>query len=372
MVYPRRTYIPINQIHSLPMLASHSPTFPDTIGVDAVPPRVEGTDAVLPRDLEATGQAIATPPVVCELCYKGFRCKEDLVDHCKCMHGNFVEYREHVFWKAQEHGLHPQAWWQRRSILSAHAFFHRFSIPGSHVNDYCRSFDKAVPRRMEACAICAVKDWIEHRTRMYLFAEPDGRRSRIFQESDGQDHEEIQGIQCYETEESNNSTDEPPPDASHFYHTKKDCLCIAKPDKVDKILGVQHYIAAWPKIPIEELHASSVQHPRHPSMRWLLHSRRVAKHTAQPNNSAQPDNAAVWQEAEHGVRPPVHAPRCAGVGKEDEAVWVCFHCARCLCQQHPEMPDLALANWMWLGRVYHLYIETSRLPCAYSSDWDGL
>ena len=101
MVDPKRIYIPIDQIQSLPRLASHCPPSPEMLGVDAVPPRVEGTDAEPPRVLDAAGQAFATPPVVCELCHKGFRCKEDLISHCNCMHGDFVEYRKHVFWKAE-------------------------------------------------------------------------------------------------------------------------------------------------------------------------------------------------------------------------------------------------------------------------------
>ena len=50
--------------------------------------------------------------------------------------------------------------------------------------------------------------------------------------------------------ESNNSIGTPPLAASHFYYTKDDSLCIGQPHKIDKILGVQHYIAAWPKIPV--------------------------------------------------------------------------------------------------------------------------
>ena len=222
-----------------------------------------------PRVVEAAGQALATPPVVCELCHKGFRCKEDLICHCNGVHGNFAEYRKHVFWKAQEYGLRPLAAWQKRSILNSQATFHRLSIPGAGVNDHCRSIDKAVPRRMEACAICAVKEWIEKRTQIYLFAKPDGRRSRILEGLTEQVHDE--------EETSHNSSGATPPAGANCFYTKNSSLCIGDPDKVDKILGVQHYIAAWPKIPTEELHASSVQHPRHPNMRWLLHSRRVPK-----------------------------------------------------------------------------------------------
>ena len=394
MVDPKIMYIPIDQIQSLPKLASHCPPSPEMLGVDTVPPRVEGTYTEPPHVPETAGQAIATPPVVCELCHKGFRCKEDLHSHCKFVHGDFVEYRKHVFWKAQKHGLYPLEWWQKRSILGAHAFFQRFSIPGANVNDFCRRIDEAVPRRMEACAICAVKDWIEHRTPVYLFAKPDGRRSRFHFQTSEQGTEECSHVQGSEAEEADNSSGASPPSASNIWHTKNGHLCIAEPGEVDKILGVQHYIAAWPQIPSEELHASSVQHPHHPSMRWLLHSRRVPKHDVQFNNCTGADGATASQEtghgvrppvrmprcagageedatqfnnfsgadgttasqeADHGVRPPVHMPRCAGVGKEEETVWACFECAQKLCKERPEMPPLALANWMWLGRVHHLF-----------------
>ena len=114
MVEPKRTYIPIDQIKSLPTLASQCPSLTGTLGVDAMPPRVEGQDAVPPRFVEATGQTVATAPVVCELCHKGLRCKEDVIDHCKCVHGDFAEYRKHVLWKAQQYGLHRQPWWQKK------------------------------------------------------------------------------------------------------------------------------------------------------------------------------------------------------------------------------------------------------------------
>ena len=82
MVVPKSIYIPSDEIRSLPMLASYCTPFKAPPNVDAVPSRVA----------EDTGQAIATPPVVCELCHQGFRCKEDLIQHCYALHGNYAEY----------------------------------------------------------------------------------------------------------------------------------------------------------------------------------------------------------------------------------------------------------------------------------------
>ena len=175
-------------------------------------------DAVPPFSRESRGQALSTPPVVCELCHKGFRCKEDLFRHCGVVHGDYVEYRKHVFWKAQKHGLHPLQWWHKRAMLSAHAFFHRFSIPNG-INDYCKNIDKAVPRRMEACAICAVKDWIENRQEIYLFAKPTGRQHISSTLASGGTNIESH----YEDEEVDGVQEVLATDKA-FNYTKEDCL----------------------------------------------------------------------------------------------------------------------------------------------------
>ena len=41
---------------------------------------------------------------------------------------------------------------------------------------------------------------------------------------------------------------------------------------INELLDVRKYIEAWPLIPTDELHASSVQHPSFPQYRWLLQS----------------------------------------------------------------------------------------------------
>ena len=154
-----------------------------------------------------------------------------IVSACTPIFQSIVSTR---FWKAQEHGLYTQQWWHKRKMLNDHALFRQTSIPASGVNDYCRNVDKAVPRRMEACAICAVKDWIEQRVQIYLFAKPNGRTSRFFNVSSQQVHGESEGIHGYETEESNNNSGEQPPAASGSYYKKDDCLCIGEPDKVEQ------------------------------------------------------------------------------------------------------------------------------------------
>ena len=131
-------YMPACDIHSLQALASHSlPLHVCESG--AASPRVEdgaaspraedgSNDALAPRvavvqTLEASQQAIASPPVVCELCHKGFIGRDTLAAHCNQAHGNWAEYRKRLFFMAWQAGLRPLLPWVKRSMLHSHAFF---------------------------------------------------------------------------------------------------------------------------------------------------------------------------------------------------------------------------------------------------------
>ena len=109
---------------------------------------------------------------------------------------------------------------------------------------------------------------------------------------------------------------------------------------IHALLDVMNYIPVVPLAPPEELHASSVQHPRFPTMRWLLHTRRVPVLQSTDSAADGADDAR---------------PRCAGVGREDVPCWLCHHCASHLCSQNPRMPPQALANWNWGGREHPKY-----------------
>ena len=125
-----------------------------------------------------------------------------------------------------------------------------------------------------------------------------------------------------------------------------------------KFLGVEHYARAMPRIPLEELHASSVQHPKHDSYRWLLHSRRVPTQQMRAHGAQEPVRP-------HGAQEPVREcpgeqeeqrPSCAGVAVEDRTVWVCKQCRDALCvKKEIGMPGPALANLMWGGREHPAY-----------------
>ena len=100
--------------------------------------------------------AIAHPPVMCEICHEGFIGKECLLKHCKAKHGNWAEYRKHVFWKAGQEGLQPFQAWEKRAMVHSFAFFQNFSVPSSPTNEWTRrALTDATPRVQKACVVCA-------------------------------------------------------------------------------------------------------------------------------------------------------------------------------------------------------------------------
>ena len=118
---------------------------------------------------------------------------------------------------------------------------------------------------------------------------------------------------------------------------------FAEPDKIDKLLSVEVYAQYMPTIPVEELHASSVQHPTHPQYRWLLHSRRVPKLEQSPEDETR----SVASKSTHPS-----GFRCAGIGDAEQRAYICKVCRNALCRENPVMPWCALANLFWGGREH--------------------
>ena len=192
-ISPKQIYIPADKIQEcLHTLASHSmPLHASGRDIaksdeDAVPSRVPHVSCH-----EGPGQAIVTAPVVCELCHEGFIGKDALCRHCEKVHGNWAEYRKRVFFEATKAGLHPQEPWVKRAMLQSHSFFLRYYVPSSY-NDWTTKVDQAVPRRQEACAICARLDWLEGRYPMYLFAKAEGtlKKADLFYDRSTDDDED--------------------------------------------------------------------------------------------------------------------------------------------------------------------------------------
>ena len=205
-----------------------------------------------------------------------------------------------------------------------------------------KATQKAVPRREEACAVCAVKDWLENRHPVYLFQTPTGATTTWRQYYYQTEVDDV----CAEEDAEENcpASGEPHPARGALLVTGDGAFCFGPKERVHAILDVQRYVTQWPLIPMAELHASSVEHPDDRSMRWLLHSRRVP--CIEPSNAPQFAGEASL-------------PWSAGVGDKERIVWCCTLCVEALCQQHPRMPPLALANSFFGGRHHPLFREAS-------------
>jgi hypothetical protein len=290
--------------------------------------------------VEAAGRAVVTALVSCQLCGIGFSSRNSLRNHCENVHGNFAEYRKRLFWKAQQEAFLPLLPWVKRSMLTNFAFFQTHSVPGSGINDWTsHAASNAVPRREEACVICAVRNFVEKRFRVYLWKTIDSN--------------------CRETEDevAAQEQDSESEDPHHVHDNSKNnrllqdadgCFYLGPAELVHEHLDVYAYSKRMPWIPMEELQASSIQHPDHPNFRWLLHTRRVP--TSEPL-SADSTSEPVAD---------CHPFPCAGVGIAASTVWCCSDCRNALCRKKSiRMPPLALANLMWLGREHPLYQNLS-------------
>ena len=305
---PKERFILTDAGSCKPKLAMHS--------TPPLPPHVNQPTEAESQELKQ--RAILTGPVVCQLCHETFGGMDCLAQHCRKCHGGWKEYRKQVFFRAEKHGVEPVAWWMKRAMIQSFAFFQTHSVPSS-CNDWSsRTLDAAVPRREEACAVCATKDFLENRFEAYMFDSSSSTTTLRKYWYVGSDADQ----QASHLADEGNSL---------FYKNGK--FCFAPKEKVHPLLNVEKYILLRCRIPAEELHGSSVQHPDDPSMRWLVHSRRVPKEPLTMSEDSR--------------------PMCAGVGLKDETCWLCKECLLHLCSaKHVAMPPLALSNLNFLGREH--------------------
>ena len=302
-----------------------------------LPRHFDDTGAVQPAGLERSGQAIASAPVTCELCHVWLAGHDKLVQHCREKHGGVNEYRKRLFYRGREAPPQPLHPWVKRNSVQGFTFFKINSVASS-CNDYTMKATKeAVPRREEACAICARRNWLEKRHQVFLFEE--GTRTTTWKQHTYPSGDEDP---CYEDDEEGANTSGNKPSAQGTLLVEDDGIfCLGPKEKINAILDVQRYVTQWPLVPADELHASSVQHPDDVNMRWLLHSRRVA---CTPSESSS-----------------ASLPRSAGIGVKSTAVWCCRPCVEHLCTEKPRMPPLALANAFFLGR-HHFECSIGKGP----------
>ena len=202
------------------------------------------------------------PPRVCCLCGKGFIDAPALWRHCESEHHSWAEARKRMLWEAEKLESIPLLPSDKRRLVQNFAADLSYCRPAE--GHFGR--DKVCMRQLVGCATCARVDWIATFFPCFLFKDcPDS----LLPKPDDTDDEES---------EANISSDE---EASAKEQRggkllkDEDGYYVADPHKIHQLLDVSKYIEAWPLIPIEELHASSVQHPTYPQYRWLLNTRRV-------------------------------------------------------------------------------------------------
>ena len=190
-------------------------------------------------------------------------------------------------------------------------------------------------RQLVGCATCARVEWIDQCFPCHLFRDCPESLRPCEKESDDE-----AGIA---TNESSDEEAPAPEQRQRKLLKDDDGYYVLDAHAIHELLDVNKYIEAWPQIPREELHASSVQHPDHPEYRWLLNTRRVPMQKPAEATST----TATTTEPQ--------LPRCAGIGVSGEPVWLCKSCTTALCRPEPLMPFFALANWNWGGLVHPLF-----------------
>ena len=280
---------------------------------------------------------IMQAPVICQLCGAGFLTQKDHWAHAAKEHHSWAEARKRLIFEVQQQTTVPLHPLEKRRL--ARNFMHDmlYSYPGRNT---VRP-NECTMRQIVACAVCAIKDWIDDFYPCYMWKDPP--TSADVADVGASEHD-----------------DEPDTDEEDTHvrkHRKGPRLrddngfCYFGPaEKIHELLDVNLYVPIVPLAPLKELHASSVQHPRFQTMRWLLHTRRVPVSGVAdaPNVTEKTDGA-----------PEQAKPSCAGIGDPDKPAWICHHCASHLCSLQPRMPPQAVANWNWGGREHPKYQNLS-------------
>ena len=267
---------------------------------------------------------------------------DDFAQHQRHVHCGVNEYRKRVLFLQEQCGPRAITGEEKRLIVQNFAHFQQFSRPGAKGNTFARIPE--VPRCEAACALCARKDFIEHRHMLNLFAQLP------------EDHQSVEFDSCGAPQPADEDNDLSGDPCEEDYRPKrlmkhKMVYYLRNPEAVNRLLNVERYAARWPLIPVAELHASSIQHPLHPEWRWLLHSRRV------------PVQAIASDEDSSVAQPADDRPRCAGIGDENCHVWSCWDCLMDVAAQNPKMPVNACANDNWIGRERVNVREASTALC---------
>ena len=108
--------------------------------------------------------------MVCLLCESDFTTEKDLARHLESAHAVLPEYRKRVLHLMAEAGSRPLTGQEKRLIVQNFSRFQQYCRPCTGGNFFADA--EEVPRAEAACAVCARKDWLEHRYKLSLFGDP--------------------------------------------------------------------------------------------------------------------------------------------------------------------------------------------------------
>ena len=192
-------------------------------------------------------------------------------------------------------------------ILQSATFHLTFSVPGSfslHWN-HPEAIATARTRCEVACVVCARKDWLENRFRVYLWRSATDKQT--YTDLQHTDSGTSKLLTCGET------------------------LCFGNRALINEHLSTDGYMDRRPLIPKAELLASSVLHPADHSMAWLLHTRRTPllpdSRKVRPNSAEQPVHREAQGSAEKPAVRNAGEPTCTGIRDPDQTAHICFECA---------------------------------------------
>ena len=117
-----------------------------------------------------------------------------------------------------------------------------------------------VERAIVACAVCARQRWIGSAFPCAMW-RPHPKQASGEESDDGEEEDD--------DSDNDDSNREKVEQVLHRNVLRDEHRFYFGPArKVDEVLRVSAYCQRWPQIPTQDLHASSVQHPLFPSMRW--------------------------------------------------------------------------------------------------------
>ena len=122
-------------------------------------------------------QPIMQAPIICQLCGAGFLLPKDLWAHSVKEHHSWAEARKRLIFEVQQRTSVPLQPIEKRRL--ARNFMHDllYSYPGRNTVQR----DKCTMRQIVACAVCAVKDWIDDFYPCYMWKILPPRRASVFQ-----------------------------------------------------------------------------------------------------------------------------------------------------------------------------------------------